>query len=111
MLRLSAKIWKLKIPAQPLVFRFSEACALCGAIAWLYSFFPGTAASLSLYRGAYYLAVYAGLRKRRPIFLAAGAFGDYLGPAPVLYSYYAEHGRELSRNAVLELGRALNREI
>lgn len=109
-LRLSVKNWRLKFPAQPLVFCFSEVSALCGAVVRLYSLVPCTAASLSVYRGRYYLAVHAGLRKRRLVFLIAGEFGEYLGPARVLYSYYAEHGRELSRNAVAELGSALNRE-
>jgi len=107
-LLLRTKVWRLRFPAQPLVFCFSKVSALCGAVARLYGLIPGTAASLSLYQGRYYLAVHAGLRKRRLVFLIAGEFGEYLGPARVLYSFYAEHGRELSRNAVTELGKALN---
>ena len=38
---------------------------------------------------------------------AVGASGRRLGACPVLYAYLAEHGREISRNAVQELGRAL----
>lgn len=107
---MSAKNWRLRFPPQPLVFCFSEVTALCGAVARLYGLVPGTAAALSVYRGRYYLAIHAGLLKRRLVFLIAGEFGEYLGPARVLYSYYAEHGRELSRNAVAELGSALDRE-
>ena len=100
---------RLKRPAQPLVFCFPGVSALCGAVARIYGVFPNAPALLCLYQGRYYLAVSASLRERRQIFLAAGEFGAYLGAAPVLYSYYAEHGRELSRNAVAELGTALHR--
>lgn len=75
----------------------------------LYGSVPDARASLCVYRGRYYLAVYAGLRERRQVILAAGEFGVYLGPACVLYAFYAEHGRELSSNAVAELGAALCR--
>lgn len=100
---------RLKRPAQPLVFCFPGVSALCGAVTRLYGSAPDAPALLSLYRGRYYLAVSAALRERRQIFLAAAEFGAYLGAAPVLYAYYAEHGRELSRNAIAELGAALNR--
>ena len=101
---------RLKHPAQPLVFCFSGVSALCGAVVRLYGRFPDAPALLCLYQGRYYLAVAAGLRERRQIFLAAGEFGSYLGAAPVLYAYYAEHGRELSQNAISELGTALTRD-
>lgn len=100
---------RLKRPAQPLVFYFSGVSALCGAIIRLYGAAPDVKASLCVYRGRYYLAVYAGLRERRQTRLAAGEFGTYLGPACVLYAFYVEHGRELSKNAVAELGSALYR--
>ena len=98
---------RLKHPAQPLVFCFSGVSALCGAVAQIYGALPNAPALLCLFQGRYYLAVSAGLRERRQIFPAAGEFGAYLGAAPVLYAYYAEHGRELSRNAIAELGTAL----
>ena len=75
----------------------------------VYGAFPNVPALLCLHQGRYYLSVSATLRERRRIFLAAGEFGAYLGAAPVLYSHYAEHGRELSRNAVAELGTALTK--
>lgn len=99
---------RLKHPAQPLVFCFSGVSALCSAVARIYGALPDAPALLCLYQGRYYLAVSAGLRERRRIFPAAGEFGSYVGAAPVLYAYYAEHGRELSRNAVSELGTALS---
>jgi len=100
---------RLKHPAQPLVFCFSGVSALCGAVVRLYGAVPDAPASLCVYGGRYYLAVYAGLRERRQVILAAEEFGVYLGPACVLYAFYAEHGRELSQNAVAELGAALYR--
>lgn len=98
---------RMKAPAQPLVFCFSGVSSLCGAVEELYARYPGIKAGLCLYRGRYYLAVHAGFLERRRVFLTAGGYGGYLGPAPVLYAYYAEHGRELSRNAVEELGALL----
>ena len=97
---------RLKRPAQPLVFCFPEVSALCGAVVRIYSALPRAPALLCLYQGRYYLAVLCALRERSRTFLAAGEYGAYLGAAPVLYSYYAEHGRELSRNAIAELGTA-----
>lgn len=101
--------WKLLSSAQPLVFCFSSVSALCGAVAGLYRLLPGAAASLSVYRGDYYLAVQAGLIRRRQVAAVAEEFGECLGPGRVLYAFYAEHGRELSQNAVAELGKALDR--
>ena len=100
---------RLKRPAQPLVFCFSGVTALCGAVGRIYRALPHAPALLCLYQGRYYLSVFVSLRERRQIFSAAGEFGAYMGAAPVLYSYYAEHGRELSRNAISELGTALDR--
>ena len=100
---------RLKRPAQPLVFCFSGVSALCGAVVRLYGLIPDAPAQLCLYHGRYYLAVSVSLRERRRIFLAAEEFGACLGAAPVLYAFYAEHGRELSRNAISELGTALSR--
>ncbi len=104
---------RLKTPAQPLVFCFAEVSALLGAVARLYSRFncaeKRVAASLSVYRGRYYLAVYGGFLQRQRVVEAVGRPGRCLGPAPTLYAYYAEHGRELSQNAVAELGGALGR--
>lgn len=104
-----AERWRLLSPAQPLVFCFSSVSALCAAVAALYGFAPDAAALLSVYRGRYYLAVYAGLLQRRHVASLIAEFAESLGPGRVLYAFYAEHGRELSRNAVAELGKALNR--
>ena len=98
---------RLKVPAQPLVFRFAGVSSLCAAVAGLYDGCPGVRASLSLYRGTYYLAVYAALSRRPQVSRIAGAWGRALGPCGVLYSYCEEHGRCLTRNAVEELGGAL----
>lgn len=98
---------RLKRPAQPLVFRFSGAGPLCGAAVALYERDPGMKASLCLYRGAYYLEVAAGLGRRPEVRRIGKAYGAYLGASPVLYSYYEEHGRRLSGNAVEELGGVL----
>ncbi len=105
---MSAKRWRLANPPQPMVFCFSGVTALCGAVRRLYGLDAVRPSSLSLYRGRYYLAVFCGLRERRPVTEAAGEFGACLGPARVLYAFYAEHGRELSRDAVAQLGAALN---
>lgn len=98
---------RLKRPAQPLVFRFRGATALCGGAAALYGNFPKLEASLCLYRGFYYLRVCAALRERFPVRRTLAPFGLWLGASPVLYAYCEEHGRCLSTNAVGELGRAL----
>lgn len=95
---------RLKRPAQPLVFRFSGAGPLCGAAIALYEVFPGLESSLCLYRRAYYLKVGASLLQRPKVRRAASPYGRYVGACPVLYAYYAEHGRSLSTNAVEELG-------
>ena len=97
----------MKRPAQPLVFRFGGATALCGGAAALYGNFPKLEASLCLYRGAYYLRVGATLGERSSVRRALAPYGSWLGASPVLYAYCEEHGRCLSTNAVGELGRAL----
>ena len=99
---------RLKTPAQPLVFRFSGVSPLCGAVAKLYEIYPGVEASLCLYRENYFLAVHSSLEKRVRVFRAASEYGAFLGPGSVLYSYYEEHGRRISCNAVAELGAALH---
>ncbi len=95
---------KLKRPAQPLLFCFSGVTPLCAAAEALYQLYPGLGAELCLYRGRYFLSVYAGLSQRRQVLRAASESGSYLGPAQVLYAYCSEHGRELSRNALTDLG-------
>lgn len=101
---------KLKRPAQPLVFCFSGVSALCGAVAGLYEVLPWVRASLCLYRGKYYLAVFSSLKHRETVRKTAGLSGDYLGAAQVLYAYFEEHGTPISQNAVAQLGGALKRE-
>lgn len=98
------KRWKLKTPPQPLVFCFGGIVPLCGALAGLYALSPGMRASLCLYRGRYYLEVWSPLKQRPRVLEAAGGKGGCLGPARVLYAFYAEHGRELTRNALRDLG-------
>ncbi len=100
---------RIKTPAQPLVFRYQGATALLTAVAELYGSCPQLRSRLCLYAGWYYLAVKAGLRERPAVRSVAGEYGEDLGASPVLYAYYAEHGRELSGNAVQELGAALGR--
>lgn len=104
---------RLKIisQVQPLVFCFGSATALCGAVAALYAAKPIAAASLCAYRGRYYLAVGAGLKNRCRVAALAENFGENLGAAAVLYAFCAEHGTEISKNAVAELGKALNHGI
>lgn len=99
---------RVKSPVQPLVFCYGEADSLCIAVSALYRSLPHMPALLCLCRGKYYLAVYSRLLERSRAYRAAMETGSYLGPAPVLYAFYAEHGRELSRNAIAELGAALN---
>lgn len=96
---------RLKTPAQPLVFCFSDVTALCTAVQALYSLQPALPGRLALSRGRYYLCVYARLRDRQVVRRAAG--GESLGPAPVLYAYYREHGLEISADAIKKLGAAL----
>lgn len=101
---------RLKIisAVQPLVFCFGTATALCSAVASLYAVLPCAAASLCVYRGRYYLAVRAKLQNRPKAAALADNFGENLGAAAVLYAFCAEHGTEISKNAVAELGKALN---
>lgn len=100
---------RLKYPVQPLVFCFSDVTALCGAVAKLYRVYPGVGASLCLYRGQYFLAVRSKLSMRKAVYRAAAEYGLYLGPGRVLYSFFEEHGRGISKNAVETLGAALHR--
>jgi len=99
---------RLKTPSQPLVFCFSGVTPLCGAVAKLYDIYPDVTASLCLYRCQYYIAVYSKLTMRRHVWSAAIEFGVYLGPGSVMYSFYEEHGKKISHNAVTELGAALH---
>ncbi len=99
------KRYKIKRPVQPLVYKLGGARALCGAIAELSRIRPKLSGSLSIYRGGYYLAVSGPLRTRGRVRAAAGRYGKGLGAARVLYAYCAEHGRELSRDAIAELSR------
>lgn len=102
-----SKTWRLGSPAQPLLFCYPQVSALCAALAELYGRFPAMGACLCLYRGEYFLALHASLSLRGPVLAIAGKYGAYLGPSPVLYSFFAEHGRELSRNALQDLGALL----
>lgn len=107
MLRLKPKRWKIISAAQPMLFCFGSASALCSAIAALYASLPGVSASLCYRQGVYYLSVWAALLERSLVARTAAEFGESLGAGRVLYAFYAEHGRELSKNAVAELGGAL----
>lgn len=98
---------RIKSPVLPLVFRFGSVSAMMNAVAVLYGLRPDTQARLCLFAGRYYLAVGAGLTERPGIRSGAGEFGRCLGAAPVLYAFCAEHGREISQNAVIDLGGAL----
>ena len=98
---------RIKSPALPLVFRFGGVSAMMGAVAALYGLRPDTHARLCLFAGRYYLAVSAGLVERPVIRAGAGEFGRCLGAAPVRYAFCAEHVREISQNAVSDLGGAL----
>lgn len=102
------KRWKIVSSAQPLVFCFASVSAMCTAVAELYRLLPNEKAGLCIYRGGYYLAVHAPLMKRRCALFAVGALGECLGAGRVQYAFYAEHGRELSQNAVAELGKVLS---
>lgn len=103
-----ANRFKIISAVQPLVFCFGTATALCSAVSCLYAALPFAAAKLCVYRGRYYLAVGAGLKNRPQAAALAAAFGENLGAAAVLYAFCAEHGTEISKNAVAELGKALN---
>lgn len=98
---------RLKKPVQPLVFCFSEVSPLCGAAAALYELSPNVGARLCLYNRKYYLAVNSTLKMRAPTCRTVGKYGRFLGPCRVLYSFYEEHGKIISKNAVQELGGAL----
>lgn len=91
------RIWKIKSVPQPLVFRYRALGALGFALARVCCLAPQAQTGISVYRGEYYLAVWATLLARPLVQNAAGRNGTYLGPVPVRYAYYAEHGRELSR--------------
>lgn len=100
---------RLKNPAQPLVFCFPDASALCAAVQALYSLRPAMPGRLALSQGRYYLCVQARLRDRQAVRRAA-ATGESLGAAPVLYAFHREHGMEISADAVRELGAALGKQ-
>lgn len=97
---------QLKAPLQPLVFCFSGVSHLCTAVARLYDFYPQVKASLCLYDRKYYLAVHSKLKMRRKVFRLLVEFGSYLGPGSVTYAFYEEHGKNISDDAVSELGAA-----
>lgn len=101
------KPWRLKLPPQPLVFFYRDLSSLCCALSGVYALSNRLRASLSLYRGEYILALWSPLRLRERIVAAAGRWGTCLGPAPVFYSYCAEHGVELSQNALKDLNTLL----
>lgn len=100
---------RIKTPAQPLLFRFRGVTALMAAVATLYGAWPAMGGRLSLFQGRYYLLLAAGLSQRGTVRCALMPYGEPLGASPVLYAFFAEHGRELSRDAVAELGRAMGR--
>lgn len=93
---------RLKSPAQPLVFCFSDASSLCAAVQALYRLRPRLTAGLTLSGGRYYLCVQAPLRDRQVV--RRIACRCCLGASPVLYAYRREHGLELSQNVIKELG-------
>lgn len=99
----------MKMPPQPLVFRYDGATALCAAVAELYRLEPQTPSALCMWRGKYYLRVESGLSKRKHVAETGGRYGVCLGPCPVLYSFCQEHGEEITQNAVAQLGGALSR--
>lgn len=104
------KRYKIKRPVQPLVYKLGGTRALCGAIAELSRIRPKLSGSLSIYRGRYYLAVRSPLLARGRVRAAVGRYGQGLGAARVLYAYCAEHGRELSCDAIAELGGPIGRD-
>ncbi len=99
---------RMKTPPQPLVFRFEGATALCGAVTEIYRRWPKAPSELCTWGGAYFLQVGAGLSARKRLAGTAGQFGCCLGPCPVLYAFCREHGEEISRDAVAQLGKALS---
>ena len=101
---------KLKRPPQPLVFVYDGPTALCAAVCELYRLEPKAPSALCMWRGRYYLQVGAPLRGRRRVWRAGERWGQCLGARPVLYAFCGEHGREISRNAVAQLGGALVRQ-
>lgn len=98
---------RLKFPSQPLVFCFSGVTALCSAVAKLYKAYPALKASLCLQEQTYYLAVYSRLKMRRSVYFSMIEYGSYLGPGRVIYSFYEEHGKRISLDAVAEIGAAM----
>lgn len=98
---------RLKSPLQPLVFCFSGVSPLCSAIVKLYDCYPDVHASLCLWEQKYFLAVHSRLKMRRTVFCTLTEYGKYLGPGSVIYSFYEEHGKSISQNAVAELGAAM----
>lgn len=101
---------KLKTPPQPLVFVYDGPTALCAAVSELYRLEPRTPSALCMWRGRYYLQVGACLGKRRRLARVGERWGLCLGACPVLYAFCREHGREISRDAVAQLGGALARQ-
>lgn len=98
---------RLKHPPQPLVFCFSGVSQLFGAVSKLYELLPRAPSSLCLYRGGYFLALYAPLSQRVRAVRAAGEYGVCLGPGVVLYSFFEEHGQQIGPDVVARLGGAL----
>lgn len=92
---MSAKLWRLKTRPQPLLFLFPAPLPLCAALARLSLFCPRAAVSASVYRGSFYLRVSATLTERPLVRGVVGPSGICLGPAPVLYAFFSEHGREI----------------
>ena len=99
---------RLKSPSQPLVFCFTGVSSLCTAITALYEAYPNVSASLCLWEEKYFLAVHSRLKTRRAIFCILTEYADFLGPGSVIYSFYEEHGKNISQNAVAELGAAMH---
>jgi len=100
---------RMKSPAQPLVFCFSDVSELMGAVEKLFEIDCGIKARLCLNRDRYFLAVYSSLSKRSKFFCVVSEYGKYLGPGSVLYSFFEEHGKKISDDAVNELGSAIHR--
>lgn len=98
------------MPPQPLVFVYDGPTALCAAVSELYREEPQAPSELCMWRGRYYLQVGAGLGARKRLAGIGGRWGHCLGACPVLYSFCREHGREISRDAVAQLGGALARQ-
>ena len=98
---------KLKTPPQPLVFVFDGPTALCAAVSEFYRLGPPAPSELCMWRGRYYLQVGAGLGGRGRYRRSGERWGQCLGARPVLYAFCREHGSEISRNAVAQLGGAL----